>query len=194
MSTLTVHTTATGEFVVRHTQSSSVTEAGTEDKGPSPIAPEVKELAWGAGSFVVLFVLMRVVLVPRLKKGMQARYGKIRGDHDAATTIRSEAQADLASYERDLAAVKAEAAQRVDAARATIESERSAALSDVNERIASRRAAANAAAESVRSAAEKHVRSAVADVSGRAAELATGRRPDDAAMDAALEAVMGARQ
>ena len=44
--------------------------------GPSPIAPELKELAWGAGAFVVFAVLMRLVLYPRMKKGMEARYAR----------------------------------------------------------------------------------------------------------------------
>ena len=43
-------------------------------EGPSPIAPEAKELAWGAGSFIVLALFMRFFLFPRLKKGMDARY------------------------------------------------------------------------------------------------------------------------
>ena len=85
MLTVTVTTTATGHSVVLNLPQSHVAAAATtEDAGPSPIAPEVKELAWGAGSFIVLFVLMRLVLFPRLKKGMDARYGKIRGDHETA--------------------------------------------------------------------------------------------------------------
>ena len=40
-------------------------EALTEDKGPSPIAPEGKELIWGGGSFVVLLVLMRWCCSPK---------------------------------------------------------------------------------------------------------------------------------
>ena len=38
-------------------------------EGPSPIAPELKEIAWGAGSFIVLALLMRFFLFPRLQAG-----------------------------------------------------------------------------------------------------------------------------
>ncbi|MGZ4763099.1 MAG: F0F1 ATP synthase subunit B family protein, partial [Ilumatobacteraceae bacterium] len=137
-----------------------------------------KELAWGAGSFIVLFVLMRVVLFPRLKKGMDARYGKIRGDHETAESTRAGAKAEVAEYEAALAAVKAESRQRVDAARQTLENERSAALTEANARIAARRAEATAQTDAARAAAEEHIQAAVADVSSRVAELATGRRPD----------------
>jgi F-type H+-transporting ATPase subunit b len=191
--TVTVTTTGAGHSVVVHLPHTT-TEAETtaEDKGPSPIAPEVKELAWGAGAFILLFVLMRLVLFPRLKQGMDARYGKIRGDHEAADATRAEAKAEVASYEAELATVKAEARQRVDAARQTLESERTAALADANTRIAARRAEAMAAADVAKAAAAEHIHAAVADVSSRAAELATGHRPDAAAVTGIVSSLMAA--
>jgi F-type H+-transporting ATPase subunit b len=189
--TVTVTTTGAGHAVVVHLPQTAVeAETTAEDKGPSPIAPEIKELAWGGGSFIVLFVLMRLVLFPKLKKGMDARYGKIRGDHETADQIRASAKAEVAEYDGQLAAVRAEARQRVDAGRQTLESERTAALADANQRIAARRAEALAASEAARAAAEQHVQAAVADVSSRAAELATGRRPDAATVDGIVATLM----
>lgn len=191
MLTVTVTATGAGHAVVVHfPQTTGEAETTTEDAGPSPIAPEVKELAWGAGSFIVLFVLMRLVLFPRLKKGMDARYGKIRGDHENADSTRANAKAEVAAYEAELAAVKADARQRVDAARITLEGERTAALSEANARIAARRAEAMAAAEAAKAAAAEHVEAAVADVSSRVAELATGRRPDPAAVSGIVSSLM----
>jgi F-type H+-transporting ATPase subunit b len=177
--TVTVTTTGAGHAVVVHMpQTIGVAATTAEPKGPSPIAPEVKELAWGAGSFIVLFVLMRLVLFPRLKQGMDARYGKIRGDHETADSTRAGAKAEVAEYEAALATVKAESRQRVDAARQVLENERSTALTEANARIAARRAEATAQTDAARAAAEEHIQAAVADVSSRVAELATGRRPD----------------
>jgi F-type H+-transporting ATPase subunit b len=177
--------------VVLVPQSSGGSETVAEDKGPSPIAPEIKELAWGAGAFVVLFVVMRVWLFPRLKKGMDARYGKIRGDHEAADSNRAAARAEVAEYEAEIASVKAQAASRLEAARGVLESERTAALAEVNGRIAVRRTESNAASEAARAAAAEHVQAAVADVSSRAAELATGRKPQAAAVSGIVASLMG---
>jgi F-type H+-transporting ATPase subunit b len=194
MFTVTVHTTGAGELVVRLPSTNVAAEASTEeDKGPSPIAPELKELAWGAGSFVVLFVLMRLVLFPRVKKGMQARYGKIRDDHETADSVRAQARAEVASYESELAAVKAEAAQRIDAVRQELEAERATAIGAANSRIAAKRDAANAANDAAKAAASQHIRAAVVDVSGRAAELATGRRPGADVVDSVVDSLMGAQ-
>lgn len=172
-------------------QTSGDTETVAEDKGPSPIAPEIKELAWGAGAFIVLFVLMRVWLFPRLKNGMDARYGKIRGDHEAADATRAAANAEVAEYEAEIATVKAQAAGRLEAARGVLESERTAALAEVNGRIATRRSESNAASEAARAAAAEHVHAAVADVSSRAAELATGRKPQATAVSGIVTSLMG---
>ncbi len=188
MSHLTLHVHGT---VVLVPQSSGGSQTVAEDKGPSPIAPELKELAWGAGAFIVLFAVMRIWLFPRLKKGMDARYGKIRGDHEAADSTRAAAKAEVAEYEAEIASVKAQAAGRLEAARGVLETERTAALAEVNGRIAVRRSESNAASEAARAAAAEHVQAAVADVSSRAAELATGRKPQAAAVSGIVAALMG---
>jgi F-type H+-transporting ATPase subunit b len=194
MFTVTVHTTGAGEFVVRLPMSRTATEAGTEDKGPSPIAPEVKELAWGAGAFIVLFVLMRLMLFPKVKQGMQARYGKIRTDHETADSVRAAARGEVAEYEQELAAVKAEATKRIDTARQALEKERAIAISAANERIAAKKAVANDANEAAKAAAETHVRAAVVDVSSRAAQLATGHKPTAKVVEDVVSSLMGAGQ
>ncbi len=158
--------------------------------GPGPIVPELKELYWGAGAFIVFALLMRFYLFPRLKKGMDARYGSIRGQHEAAEQARSSARNDVAEYQRQLAAVKIEAATRVDAARATVETERQARLATVNAELADRRAAAAAENEAAKAAVRDQVHSAVADVATRASELATGRRPDATVVSRVVSEVM----
>jgi len=188
---VTVVATAAGHTVlVSAPHTTGEAETTVEDKGPSPIAPEPKELVWGAGAFIVLFVLMRYMLFPRLKQGMDARYNKIHGDHETAEATRASAKAELAAYEAELAKVKAEARQRIDAARQTLESERTAALAEANARIAARRAEAIAAAEAARAAATQQIETAVADVSSLVSELAIGRRPDPATVTGIVSTLM----
>ena len=163
---------------------------GTLSKDPGPIIPEMKELAWGAGSFIVLAVLMRFVLFPKVKKGMDARYQSIQSSHETADDERASARAEVADYEAQLAGIKAEAARVVDAARVTLETERQAKLAEVNARLAEQRAAAQAQAEAVRAAARDQIHAAVSDVAGRAGELATGRRPGADVVDRVVSEVM----
>ena len=161
-----------------------------EDMGPNPIAPEGKELFWGAGTFLVFLFVMRVFLVPKVRAGMAARYGEIRSGHESADATRAAARSDVAAYEAALAEVRAEATARVDKARQTVDAERQAKLAEVNSRIAAKRAEAEAANAAARAAVRDQVAAAVSQVATRAAELATGRAPDAATVQSAVTAAM----
>ncbi|MBA3287793.1 MAG: ATP synthase F0 subunit B [Acidimicrobiia bacterium] len=160
------------------------------EEGPSPIAPEAKELLWGIGAFVVFLVLMRLVLFPKLKKGMDARYGKIRADHEEADAVREQALREVADYQAELDTVKAEAASRVDAVRRQLDNERSGRLTEVNQQIAEQRAAAATAAEERRAAARSTVEAAVVAVTTALVERSTGRAPDAETVRRAASDVM----
>lgn len=170
-------------------------EEGVEEVPESdlnPIFPELKEIAWGFGSFIVLALAMRYFLYPRLRKGMDARYGLIRSGHEQADQITASAQGDVANYESQLASAKADAATRVDAARATLEGERAERLGTLNAGIAERRAAAATEVENARAAMQSEVESAVRDVAAEAGRLATGRAPDPEVVAVAVADVLSA--
>jgi len=156
-----------------------------------PILPEAKEVIWGFGSFVVLAVVLRYVLFPKVRAGMTARYDSIRGDFEKAETLTASARAEVAEYDAQVASVRADAQGRVEAARATLEAERNEKLTAVNARIAEKRAAATAEVEAARAAASSHVAEAVATVASRAGELATGKAPSPSVVSSAVNSVMG---
>ena len=178
-----------GSVVVQQDSGSTSTTTSDPSK-PGPIVPETKELAWGAGSFVVFAILMRFVLFPRLKKGMDARYNGIKRDHTDADAERAAAQAEVVAYEQQIAEVKAEAAARIEAARVTLEAERHAQLAEANARINDQRVAAAAQADEIRAAARGQIHDAVATVAGRAGELATGRAPSADVVQRVVNEVM----
>jgi len=159
-------------------------------KDPGPILPEVKELAWGGGSFIVMAVAIRYWLFPKLKRGMDARYQGIRDDHASADAARQSARAEVADYETQLAQIKAEAAGIVEAARNEVEAQRQAKLAEVNARVGEARSAAAAQAEQVRDAAKGQIAAAVGQVASRAGALATGRQPSDEVVNRVVNEVM----
>ena len=158
----------------------------------NPIFPELKEIAWGFGSFVVFAVLLRYVFYPKLRRSMDARYNAIRSGHEQAETVTDDAREAVARYEAQLAGIRAEAQQRIEAARATLEAERSEQLGAANARIAEKRAAAATQAERARRAAQADVEAAVRAVASRAGALATGRTPDGQVVNDAVADVMSA--
>jgi F-type H+-transporting ATPase subunit b len=170
-------------------------EEGTEAEGPendlNPIFPELKEVVWGFGAFVVLALAMRLFLFRKVRDGMASRYDRIEGDLETAEESMASARADVADYEAQLASVRADAQTRVEAARATLEAERAEELAAANARIAEKRSAAAAEVDAAKQAARGQVESAVVDVSARLSELATGRRASDDIVRRAVVESMG---
>jgi len=160
--------------------------------GPNPIIPELKEVAWGAGSFIVFAVVMRYLAFPKLKKGMDARYRSIREDHESADRARTAAQVEVAEYQAELAAVKAEAAAIIDEARQDLESTRTARLAAANADIAQLRSAANAENDAARVAVQDQIEAAVADVASTAIRRAVGKSPDSTLVRGVVTDLMNA--
>jgi F-type H+-transporting ATPase subunit b len=170
-------------------------ETGSEEgvpvgPGPNPISPEVKELVWGAGSFIVFLILMRLFLVPKVRKGMASRYESIQADHEYASATRDGAQADVARYEAAVAEIRNEAARRLETARQTLDKERSAKIAEVNAQIASRRAEAEAEVAATRAAGQSQIVTAVTAVTTRATQIAVGVSPDNAVVTRSVQQAM----
>ncbi len=170
-------------------------ETGSEEgapvsAGPNPIAPEIKELAWGAGSFIVFLFFMRLFLVPRVRKGMASRYESIQADHEYASATRDGAKQDVARYEAAVAEIRSEASHRLEVARQTLDKERQEKVAQVSAQIASRRAAAEAEVAAARAAAQGQIVTAVGAVTSRATQIAVGVSPDAAIVSRSVQQAM----
>lgn len=184
-------TVPTGEeMLMTAAPASGEAVAEVESTGPNPIAPEGKELVWGFGSFLVFLVIMRLFLVPKVRKGMAARYDGIRADLEGADAAKADARSEVAKYESALAEVRAEAAKRVDAARVTLDSERAAAIAAANTRIAEKKADAEAAVAAERAAVRDQISAAVATVTTTATSIAVGKSADNAVVTQAVTQAM----
>lgn len=179
-----------GEAVAIDETSAEASAGVAESTGPNPIAPEVKELLWSFGPFLVFLVIMRYFLFPRLRKGMDARYESIRGNLEGADTAKANARAEVAKYEAALVEVRAEAAKRLDTARQTLDQERQRAIAEVNARIASKKAEADAVASAERAAAQGQISIAVASVTTSVTSLAMGKPADAGIVTQAVSEVM----
>lgn len=170
-------------------------ETGSEEgapvsAGPNPIAPEIKELAWGAGSFIVFLFLMRLFLVPKVRKGMASRYESIQADHEYASATRDGAKQDVVRYESAVAEIRSEASRRLEVARQTLDKERSAKIAEVNAQIAALRSVAEAEVASARAAAQSQIVTAVGAVTTRATQIAVGVSPDAAIVSRSVQQAM----
>lgn len=106
------------------------------------------QLFWLALTFVVLYLLMSRVALPRVGNILGERKGRIEADLAAARTLREETDKAIADYEKALADAKARAQQIGREAReemaAEIERQRAEVDRQINEKLADAEKSINA--------------------------------------------------
>jgi F-type H+-transporting ATPase subunit b len=146
----------------------------------------VPQLVWLAISFLVLYLLMAKLALPKVKDAIEGRRQHLDGDLGRAAALKQEAEAALAAYQKALADARA-AAQ--DTLRQT--GERLAAEAAERQRQLSATLAAQIDAAEQRIAAGKEqalgeIRGIAAEVGSAVVEKLTGAPPNAATMDGAV--------
>lgn len=151
------------------------------------------QLFWLAVIFVLLYLLMARVALPRVSAMIVARRARIDGDLERAAQMKAEAEAVMAAYERSLADARAQA-------QTTLKEAMDRFGAEAAER--QRRAAETLSAET--SAAEKRIaeakvqalaglRAVAIDVSRTATRKLVGLDVDESSAAAAVDRVMKER-
>jgi F-type H+-transporting ATPase subunit b len=186
-----IYTGPSGNVVLPRQETTTTTAASTKT-APNPILPTGKEMAWGLGSFLVLVVLMRYWLYPKLKKSMDTRYAKIQADVADAERLREDASLEVARYQAAIAEANAQSAHALEAARRDVEADRNAKITAANARIAERKAAAAAEIDAARQAALARTEPIVVEIAATAATRVLGTTVDRGEIGALAADVMGA--
>jgi F-type H+-transporting ATPase subunit b len=133
-------------------------------EAPSLILPETNEIIWGGLAFLVLLLVMWKYALPPVRNMMKQREDRIREDLERAEQARTEAEGELASYRRQVAEARNEAARIIEEARQSAD--------EVKRQI---QAQAEADAAEIRTRAQEDIRLAAdraqADLQGRVADL-----------------------
>jgi F-type H+-transporting ATPase subunit b len=153
----------------------------------------VPQLVWLAISFVVLYILMKTLALPKVKGAIEGRRHRLDSDLGRASAAKAEAEAALAAYQKTLSEARA-AAQ--DTLRQT--GERLAAEAAERQRQLAATLTAQIEAAEARIAAGKEqalgeIRAVAADVGSAVVEKLTGTAPDNAAMTSAVNRAASGR-
>jgi F-type H+-transporting ATPase subunit b len=93
-------------------------------KAPNPLLPEKNEIIWGGTAFIVVLAGLTWLAYPMIKRTLNERTERIRGEIDEADKLKAEAASTLAQYQASVADAKAEAARIVDESRTAAEAVR----------------------------------------------------------------------
>ena len=85
--------------------------------GLALIVPAPADILWGLVSFIVIFVVVVVFVIPRLNALLDQRAKAIEGRIDEAKSAREEAERVLAQYQEQLAEARQEAGRIREQAR-----------------------------------------------------------------------------
>jgi len=147
-------------------------------KAPSLILPATNELIWGGLSFAVLIFLVSKFAWPGMKKGMEGRTERIRGDLAAADGAKADAQRILDDYKAQLADAKNESGRIIEEARQQADALKKDQEQRLQTELTEMRARATADVEAAKNQAIADLRSEVADLAIGAAEVVVQRSLD----------------
>jgi F-type H+-transporting ATPase subunit b len=146
------------------------------------------QLFWLAISFVLLYVLMSKVALPRIGSILAARSRVIGDDLAAAERLKEQSDAAHAAYDKALADARARAQAMASTTRQQQASEAEAAQKRLEAQLHERLAAAEQSIAATRTAAMGNVRSIAADTAAAIVERLIGKAPADHEIAAALDA------
>ena len=148
------------------------------------------QLVWLTVTFLLLYVLMAKVALPRVGGILAARSKRIADDLAAAEALKEQSDAAHAAYEKELsdARARAQAIANTTRERQAHEAEelRKRLESELNERLG----AAEASIASTRTAAMANVRTIAVDAASAIVERLIGRAPAGPDVDAAVADVL----
>ena len=156
-------------------------------EAPNPLLPELNEIIWGAVGFLVVFLFLAKYGYPAIKKTMNERTEKIRGDIAAAEAQRGEAEGLAAEYRAQLNDAKAEAGRIIEEGRQQADALRRDSETRLQAELAEMRSRAIEDIESSKAHAMADLRGDVTQIAIGAAEVVVQRNLDPATQTQLVE-------
>ncbi len=147
------------------------------------------QLFWLAICFVTLYLVMALVVIPRITGTMSARAGQLDGDLAEAEKLRDKAEAALKAYEEALAEARTKALGLAQEMRAEVQAETDRQKAELDAKLAEQAADADARLAAARDAAMQGLRDAATDIVGDVMDAIGADKTDNAKIAKALDAV-----
>jgi F-type H+-transporting ATPase subunit b len=151
------------------------------------------QLVWLAITFIVLYILMAKVGLPRIDRAIGLRRERIEGDLEKAQQMKSEAEAVIAAYEKAVAEARAQAQLTLKETTERLNAESAERQRKVAERLGAETAVAERRIAEAKTAALGNIREVALDVARAAAAKLAGGEIDSGRAAAAVDAVLRER-
>ena len=151
------------------------------------------QLVWLAIWFVVLYLLMAKLALPRIARAMEARRRRREDDLARAAQLKAEADEASAAYQKTLAEARAQAQSTIKEASDRLSADAAARQRALAATLAEQIEAAERRIAATKEQALAEVRGIAVDVGRSIVEKLTGAVPDAAKMAAAVDSSLSGR-
>ena len=156
------------------------------------IATFPSQVFWLVTSFLVLFVIMWRIAVPKITDALEARQKRIDNNLERAAELKKEAESAIETYEKSLAKAHSDAENVIAKANASLAKMISSREAELSDKLQSKIAESEANIAAGINAAAETLRSVAIEVTLEATERLVGERPSSenasAAVDNAIKA------
>jgi F-type H+-transporting ATPase subunit b len=149
------------------------------------------QLVWLAIAFVLFYVLMSRLALPRIGRIIEDRDKTISGTIAEAQQLKAKSDDALAAYEKALADARSRAQAIASEMREKQAAEAEKERKALEERLNGRLAEADKSIAATKQAAMSNVHGIAYDAARSIVERLLGKQPDDKAVDAAVSSVLG---
>jgi F-type H+-transporting ATPase subunit b len=157
---------------------------------PTSFSPQ---LFWLAIAFVLLYLLMSRLVLPRVAKVLGQREERIQGNLEKAEKLKAEADEVLAAYQKAIADARAEAHTALAKAAADIAATVSAREAEFGKKLAEQAAIAESRIKASKTQALAEVRTIAGDIAAAMTSKLTGLSVSTADAAGSVEAVLKER-
>lgn len=151
------------------------------------------QLVWLTISFVILYVLMSAIALPKVKAAIEGRRHHLDGDLNRAAALKEEAEATLAAYQKTLAAARAAAQEALRQTGEKLAAEAAERQRQLSATLAGQIAAAEARIAASKEQALGDIRGIAAEVGSAVVEKLTGSAPNPLAVTNAVGHALNGR-
>jgi F-type H+-transporting ATPase subunit b len=148
------------------------------------------QLVWFAVCFVLLYLLMSKVALPRVGGIIAARRDRVEGDLKTAQTLREKADAELAAYEKALADARGGAQAIANETRDKLNAEADKNRKRLEGELGAKLAQAEKTIATTKQAALSNVRAISIDATAAIVERLIGTRPASQTLETAVDAAL----
>ncbi len=151
------------------------------------------QIVWLAICFVVLYLIMSRVVIPRIGGILEDREARIRGDLDKAQALKADTDQAIANYEKRLTEARASAQAIVGEMKATMAAETDARRREIDAELAERQAEAERKIAAQRESALASLDEVARTVTAALVEKLSGGSVDSGRIADAVAASKGGR-